>query len=69
VERKWEYKTITFNKRKFFTSQIDWEEFNALLNRYGGNGWEIISSIPTGSPFFTGSVTVILKRGKFESHA
>ena len=68
MERKWEYKTVTFNKRKFFTSQIDWEEFNALLNRHGDNGWEMVSSISTGSPFITGSVAVILKREKSESH-
>ena len=68
MERKWEYKTITFNKRKFLTSQIDWEEFNSLLNRHGDNGWEMVSFIPTSSPFFTRSVTVMLKRGKFENH-
>jgi len=68
VEEKWEYKTVVFGKRKFFTSQLNWEELNDQLNQHGNRGWELVSSIASSGPFFTGAVTVILERRKFDDN-
>jgi len=40
---KWEYKTINYEKRSFFSGKIDRAELNEKLNDIGREGWELVS--------------------------
>jgi len=40
---RWEYKVIKYSKRNFFSGTIDPEAFEAELNSYGREGWELVS--------------------------
>lgn len=40
---RWEYKVIKYCKRSFFSGTIDPEAFEAELNNYGRDGWELVS--------------------------
>ncbi len=59
---RWEYKTVAFKKRRFFSGAIDAEAFNQQLDGLGREGWELVSICPSvfmGAP--TG-VIAVLKR-------
>lgn len=40
---RWEYKTINFKKRSFFSGALDTEELNQQLDALGRDGWELVS--------------------------
>jgi hypothetical protein len=40
---RWEYKTINFTKRSFFTGAIELDNFDTQLNELGREGWELVS--------------------------
>ena len=40
---RWEYKTINFTKRSFFTGTIELDAFETQLNELGREGWELVS--------------------------
>lgn len=59
---RWEYKTISFKKRNFFSGAIDAEALNQQLDGLGREGWELVSVCP-GTFFGTPSgVIAVLKR-------
>ena len=61
---RWEYKTISFKKRSFFSGSINVDELNQQLDALGRDGWELVSICPSfcmGAP--TG-VIAALKRQK-----
>lgn len=61
---RWEYKTIAFKKRRFFTGAIDADALNQQLDGLGRDGWELVSICP-GSFFGAPSgVIAVLKRQK-----
>lgn len=38
---RWEYKTLTYNKRSFFGA-LNVEELQQVLNDLGRDGWELV---------------------------
>lgn len=40
---RWEYKTLKFTKRQFFTGAMDPEALEQMLNDLGREGWELVS--------------------------
>lgn len=40
---KWEYKTIQFIRKNFWTSSLDTQEIRDRLNEAGQDGWELVS--------------------------
>lgn len=59
---RWEYTTLSFKKRSFFSGAIDAEALTQQLDSLGREGWELVSVCP-GS-FFGAPVGLIavLKR-------
>lgn len=61
---RWEYKTLSFKKRSFFTGAVDADALNQQLDALGREGWELVSICP-GSFFGAPSgVIAVLKRQK-----
>ena len=46
---RWEYKTIKFKKRSFFSGSLDTDELNQEINALGRDGWELVSICPVSS--------------------
>ncbi|MGH8369891.1 MAG: DUF4177 domain-containing protein [Gammaproteobacteria bacterium] len=44
----WEYKTLYFNKKNFFTSGIDTKLLDSKINDYAEKGWELDQLNPVG---------------------
>lgn len=44
---QWEYKTLKFKTGGFLGGKLDPDEFEAELNMYGSDGWELISCFDT----------------------
>lgn len=62
---KWEYKSIKFETKGFFSTILEIEDFNFKLNKLGNEGWELVSCIPIGgSDGQTLEVTAVFKRKK-----
>jgi hypothetical protein len=63
---QWEYKTLKFKTGGFLGGKLDPEEFEAELNAYGGEGWELISCFDTSMGQGTSrDVIAVFKRRKF----
>ncbi len=60
---KWEYKTIFFNKKNFFTSVVDTNLLDGKINDYADRGWELVSFKNVGHFGWQG-VIIIFKREK-----
>jgi hypothetical protein len=58
---RWEYKTLSYKKRSFFSGAIDAEALNQQLD--GREGWELVSISPNGLGTVSG-VIAIFKRQK-----
>jgi hypothetical protein len=54
---RWEYKTLSFKKRSFFSGAIDAEALNQQLDALGREGWELVSVLGGHS-----GVVAVLKR-------
>ncbi|RCX21460.1 uncharacterized protein DUF4177 [Fontibacillus phaseoli] len=62
---QWEYKTIKYKTGGFLGGKVDAEEFEAELNQYGLDGWELVSCFDTSiSQGQSRDVIVIFKRKK-----
>ncbi|MEN0038352.1 MAG: DUF4177 domain-containing protein [Cellvibrio sp.] len=61
---RWEYKTLSFKKRSFFSGAIDVEAFNQQLDAYGREGWELVSVCPNTSMGAPSGLVAVLKRQK-----
>ena len=57
---RWEYKTLKYTKRSFFTGALDAEALEHALNDLGREGWELVSINQTQMQ----SALVVLKRQK-----
>ncbi len=57
---RWEYKTLKYTKRSFFTGTLDAEALEHALNDLGREGWELVSINQTQMQ----SALVVLKRQK-----
>lgn len=57
---RWEYKTINFTKRSFFTGVVDSAALDEQLNNMGRDGWELVSAIQNPMA----GVIAIFKRAK-----
>lgn len=44
---RWEYKTLKFNVKGVMGGILEIEQFEAELNRAGGEGWELVSCFDT----------------------
>jgi hypothetical protein len=60
---RWEYKTLSFKKRSFFSGAIDAEVLNQQLDALGREGWELVSIYPNGLGTASG-VIAVFKRQK-----
>lgn len=61
---RWEYKTLSFKKRSFFSGSIDAEAFNQQLDALGRDGWELVSICPNSFMGAPSGVVAVLKRQK-----
>lgn len=43
----WEYVTIEFDTKGFWGGILNTTDFNATLNEYGRNGWELVNCFDT----------------------
>ena len=59
---RWEYKTISFKKRSFFSGAIDVEALNQQLVGLGRDGWELVSICPGISMGVPSGVVAVFKR-------
>lgn len=60
---QWEYKTMKFKTGGFLGGKVDTEELEVELNRYGSEGWELVSCFDTSlSQGQSREVIVIFKR-------
>ncbi len=60
---KWEYKTIFFNKKNFFTSSIDTQLLDEKVNDYADKGWELVTMNNAGFLGWQGAI-IIFRREK-----
>jgi hypothetical protein len=44
--RRWEYKTVRFKTAGFVGVKFDSDAFDAALNQFDSEGWELLSSYP-----------------------
>lgn len=61
---RWEYKTIKFKKRSFFSGALDAEELNQQLDALGGDGWELVSVCPAMYMSNSQGLIAVLKRSR-----
>jgi hypothetical protein len=59
---RWEYKTLSFKKRSFFSGAIKAEELNQQLDALGREGWELVSVCPNFTLGAPTGIVAILKR-------
>lgn len=59
---RWEYKTIKFKKRSFFSGSLDTEELNQQINILGRDAWELVSLCPAMFMGAPQGVIAVLKR-------
>ena len=63
---KWEYKTATMEPKGWLKSKVDSQKTDALLNKLGSQGWELVSVLPLaqnmGYAGKTGSIAFMFKR-------
>ena len=55
---RWEYKTLKYTKRSFFTGTVDVEDLQQVLNDLGRDGWALVSMNQTQMQ----SAIMVLKR-------
>jgi len=61
----WEYKTLEFDTKGFVGGILDVSYFNEMLNRYGSEGWELVSCFGTNQSYGSSRyVFAVLKREK-----
>jgi len=62
---QWEYQTIKFKTGGFLGGKIDPEEFDYELNKYGSEGWELVSCFDTSkNQGESRDIIVVFKRRK-----
>lgn len=61
---KWEYKTITFDERKFLTGKADPKALSEKLNTLGEQGWELVSVVNQGGLLQASGLMAVLKRAR-----
>jgi len=62
---KWEYKTVKFRTAGFMGGKIDDEQLNNEMNRWGTQGWELVSSFSTSQSFGESrDIVLIFKKSK-----
>ncbi len=57
---RWEYKTLQYTKRSFFTGAVNAVELERELNELGRDGWELVSINQTQMQ----PALIVLKRSK-----
>lgn len=61
---RWEYKTVRFKKRSFFSGALDTEELNQQLDALGRDGWELVSLCPAMYMSTSQGLIAVLKRSR-----
>ncbi|MEK3732655.1 MULTISPECIES: DUF4177 domain-containing protein [Paenibacillus] len=59
---QWEYKTLKYRTGGFFGGNVKEEDFEEELNRYGMDGWELVSCFDTNMSGQSRDVIVVFKR-------
>jgi len=61
--RRWEYKTVRFKTAGFVGVKFDSDAFDAALNQFDNEGWELLSALDINESYGrTIEIVVILKR-------
>ena len=62
--RRWEYKTVWFNTTTTWMGGVEFDEyaFDAALNRFDSEGWELLSSYTIDSGGTSAAIVAIFKR-------
>ena len=61
--QKHEYKTFEFNSiNGFFTLELNTVELDKILNKYGQDGWEVVSATPIVNNGITRRIYYTMKR-------
>lgn len=61
---KWEYKSVTINKRRFLSGAYDTKALDEKLNSFGDQGWELVSTVSPHWLASQGPITALFKRTK-----
>ncbi len=61
---RWEYKTLKFKKRSFFSGALNADELNQELNTLGRDGWELVSVCPAIFMGASHGLIAVLKRSR-----
>ncbi|HOB19773.1 MAG TPA: DUF4177 domain-containing protein [Candidatus Atribacteria bacterium] len=62
---RWEYKTLKFETKGITGGILDTDTFNEVLNRYGYEGWELVSCFDTNQSYGSSRyVIAVMKRPK-----
>ena len=60
---RWEYKTIKFALKGFTGGILDTEDFDYELNKYGSQGWELVSCFTSNSSYgYSRDAIAVFKR-------
>lgn len=62
---KWEYLSMKVNTEGSYGGVLDTESFDSKLNKYGEQGWELVSCITTNAAYGKSrEVIAVFKRRK-----
>ena len=63
--KKYEYKVFTYDTKGVFGGKIDIRELESQLNKFGNEGWEMVSSTSSNQSYGSSkSLVYIFKREK-----
>ena len=63
--KKYEYKVYTYDTKGVFGGKIDIRELESQLNKFGNEGWEMVSSTSSNQSYGSSkSLVYIFKREK-----
>ena len=64
IQTTWEYKTVQLAAQDWFLGgKVDYEKFEAMLNRLGRDGWELVNAFDTNKAHGqTRDVVAVFKR-------
>jgi len=65
METKWEYKVLKFPTHGFSGGKIKEDEINLQINKYGNDGWELVTTLGSNEGMgTTRDVVLFFKRQK-----
>lgn len=62
MKKRFEYKTIEIKPKSMWTATIDIDELDKTLNKFGMDGWEVVSFVPFTATGTTRGLLYTFKR-------